>query len=218
MSPAAPPDALESGSGFPHNNGKQWYGMTSGLFNCYESAADVRSDWGHVALETKAELQKNPRMFFRFSVCGRIFWTTCEIRVQIPIKFGEVTNRHENCKNVLLFEKLWETRQHLCRKLLNCRGRRGAKECTIIFHLGSFLPKDACTIKDAYVLYSVPVYIFNTRLKYIILNFGSSLPKDACKSDGYRQEFSNEYLVFTIYLQASASIQPRTSPWKFAKI
>ena len=32
--------------------------MTSGLFNCYESAADVRStEERHVALETKAGLQ-----------------------------------------------------------------------------------------------------------------------------------------------------------------
>ena len=34
---------LDSRSGSPHNNVKQCYGMTSGLFNCFESAADVRS-------------------------------------------------------------------------------------------------------------------------------------------------------------------------------
>ena len=50
--------SLESRSGSPHNNGEQWYGMASGLFNCYESAADVRSTIErHVALETKAGLQ-----------------------------------------------------------------------------------------------------------------------------------------------------------------
>ena len=49
---------LESRSGSPHNNVEQLYGMASGLFNCYESAADVRSTIErHVALETKAGLQ-----------------------------------------------------------------------------------------------------------------------------------------------------------------
>ena len=51
---------LESRSGSPHNNVEQWYGMASGLFNCYESAADVRSTIErHVALETKAGLQED---------------------------------------------------------------------------------------------------------------------------------------------------------------
>ena len=39
----------------------------------------------------------------------------------------------------------------------------------------------------------------------------------ACKSCRSRQELSNEYFNFTIYLQNSASIQPRTGLSKFAK-
>ena len=40
----------------------------------------------------------------------------------------------------------------------------------------------------------------------------------ACKSCRSRQELSNEYLLFSIYLQKLASIKPRTSLSKFAKI
>ena len=35
---------LKRRSASPHTNGEQTYGMASGLFNCYESAADVRSN------------------------------------------------------------------------------------------------------------------------------------------------------------------------------
>ena len=38
-----------------------------------------------------------------------------------------------------------------------------------------------------------------------------------CESCRSRQELSNEYLVFTIYLQKTASIQPRTGLSEFAK-
>ena len=36
--------AFASTCGSPHSYGKQYYGKSSGLFNCYDIAADVRGD------------------------------------------------------------------------------------------------------------------------------------------------------------------------------
>ena len=79
--------------------------------------------------------------------------------------------------------RLWKHTKSRDENLLNCWGRRGAKECTHMYQ-----------------------YTFH----YPIFNFGSF--RDACKSDRSRLELSRDYLVFTSYLQKQASIQPRTSP------
>ena len=53
-----------------------------------------------------------------------------------------------------------------------------------------------------------------------LLNYWGRRGAEVSKSGTYRQELSNEYLVFTnsISLKKSASIQPRTSGSKFADI
>ena len=53
-------------------------------------------------------------------------------------------------------------------------------------------------------------------LSYFQFRFFSP-QRRTCKSCRSRQELSNEYLLFSIYLQKSASIQPRTGLTTFAK-
>ena len=169
---------------------------------------------------------KNPRIFFRFSVCGSIFWTFCEISTQfgevhiflvIDNQWGFSANRHENCKTLtMLFGNLWKIAKIRDENLLNCWCRRGAKECKSDRSPPGFSDEyllakfwqcylKICEKSPEFVtkicwIVDVGEVQRNTSIHfhYFIFNLGSFLPKDACTTFRSRQEFSNECLVARI--------------------